>query len=93
MNDVEELAAKVRNHPESAYTGEHSQEEVIREALEQELAHLDSQAELQQAAEAKQSELQEKFGLSGKAPTDEGETATDADLKQAELRNKILDNQ
>lgn len=88
MNDVDELSAEVRNHPESTFTGEDSQGEVIREALRQELARLDEEAELQTRVEERQAELRRSFGIS--EPDDDDETPTDdAAAKQAELRDRI----
>lgn len=87
MNDVEELSAKVRNHPESTFTGEDTQEEVIREALRQELARLDEEAELQSRVEEKKTELRRSFGIS--EPDDDETSADDAAAKRAELRDRI----
>ena len=90
MNEqVEQLAVKVRNHDSSPYDGEDSQDDVIQSLLEQELARLDDQADLETEASEKRSELREKLGLSSETATDDSETQDDVATKQAELRERI----
>lgn len=89
MSNIEQLAAKVRNHEESEFTGEDSQDAVIRQALETELSRLDEQAELREEIDEKKAELKENLGLSSETELDESETATDAAAKRAELRERI----
>lgn len=92
MNEqVEQLAAKVRNHDSSPYDGEDSQDDVIQSLLEQELARLDDQADLETEASEKRSELREKLGLSDETATDDSEAQDDVAAKQAELRKRMME--
>lgn len=87
MDEVEELATRIRNHDKSEFTGETEREEVIRDALERELDRLEEQSELAERVEEKRSELRSDFGLS--AEPDDDETASDAADKRAELRRRF----
>jgi hypothetical protein len=90
MTDVESLAARVRSHEESPYDGEASQEDVVVEALKQELVRLDSHAELEEKVSEKQEELKADLGLVGETSESDGETAQDdVEAKRAELRDRI----
>jgi hypothetical protein len=61
--EIEALAAKVRNHPVSAYDGENAPEDVIKSLLKQELVRLEDQEELSDRVSEKQTELKEDFGI------------------------------
>ena len=91
---IEQLAAKVRNHPASSYDGSQSQDEVVKNVLAQELARLEDEAELSADAEEEQARLKaDMLGLDTEeelSETDEPEDEIAA--RQAELRDQMRKN-
>jgi len=98
MNEqVEQLAAKVRNHDHSTFGGEDSQDDVITSVLKQEIARLNDEADRETEASQKRSELRQKLGLSDQEEmhveeaTDAiDDTEDDVSAKQEELQKDIL---
>ena len=91
---VENLAAKVRNHPTSPFDGEDSQNDVVATILEQEIARLDDEEHLSAEAQQEQARLKQKLGLSSDAEElAEGEELSEKERKQAELIERMKKNQ
>lgn len=98
MNEqVEQLAAKVRNHDHSTFNGEDSQADVITSVLKQGVVRLNDEANRETEAAEKRSEIREKLGIpaNGEIHVDEAadasdDTEDDVTAKQAELQEDIL---
>jgi len=81
---IASLATKVRNaSPE--FDGTHSQDDVVRQLLEERLSQLREEAE---KAEEKRASLRSRMGLQSTEEAS-GSSQTEVEAKQAELRERI----
>lgn len=87
---VEQLAAKVRNHEQSTFNGEYSQADVITSVLKQEIARLNDEANRETEAAERRAQLRQKLGLSDQEEMHVEEATDDVTAKQEELQQDIL---